>query len=90
MQLTYFMRRMQFSGYDQRTRYRVLTRAFEKHEKKMKEGDQPRNTEGRRHDRVIVSSRRRRKHDWYKRNGKYETVMMIDSTPGGILKRKIQ
>ena len=35
--LTYFMRRMQFSGYDQRTRYKVLTRALEKQEKKMRE-----------------------------------------------------
>ena len=88
--LTYFMRRMQFSGYDQKTRHKVLTRALEKHtvrqESKVKSGRE------RGIGRAVIRTKRgsSKKHEWYRQKGKYDTFMMIDPTPGGELKKQIQ
>ena len=76
--LNHYMKRLQYSGYDERKRGRMLKKALKKHEKKKEVGSNR-------------QSRRSRKNDaWYLEGGKNETVMFVNSTPGERLKKKIE
>ena len=75
--LTYFMRRLQFSGYSEKFRFEAVRRAF---------GN---GNGGKKKDRKR-GRKDKKKHDWYMDNGKYESVMFVDATPGEKLKKEVE
>ena len=87
--LSYFMRRMQFSGYDAMYRYKVLSRALKMYYKRKQQYKNtgtmfPKRAEGDKRE------RNRRKNDWYKEKDRFDTVMFVEATPGSVLRRKVQ
>ena len=76
--VNHYMRRMQFSGYNEEQRYDVVKKAMKKYERKKKIR------------KTGQSSRKGKDGAWYLEGGKNETVMFIDSTPGEVLKKKIE
>ena len=85
----YFMKRLQYSGYDQRFKYEVLRRALNRHDKRVEEYRRTgtmyriRSEEERR-------KRRKEKQEWYRKSGKYDSVMFVEATPDGALRERIQ
>ena len=84
--VTHLMRRMQFSGYDHKFRYRVVTRALQKYDIRK-----------RRYDEIGTmfyppkpKKNTKERQEWYKGGGRFETVMFVSTTPGAILKKKIE
>ena len=76
--VNHYMRRMQFSGYNEEQRYDVVKKAMKKYEEKKKISKTGQN------------SRKGKNGTWYLEGGKTETVMFVDSTPGEVLKKKIE
>ena len=72
-----YMRRMQFSGYDEKERYMILKKANDKYEK----------TKG---ERRTYGRNKNRNKSWYLKDGKSETVMFVNATPNERLKRKTE
>ena len=75
--LNMYMRRMQFSGYDEKERYMILKKANDKYE----------NTKG---ERRTYGRNKNRNKSWYLKDGKSETVMFVNATPNERLKRKTE
>ena len=80
--VSYLMRRMQFSEYPVTFRQEVLAKAFKKYDLKnnnggSSRGGQPENIRG-------------DKHQWYSRGGQYESVMFVEATPGSEMMRRVQ
>ncbi len=74
--ISYFMKRLQFSGYDKKFKYEVVKKALKRHEDKctVKQGD---NNEG----------KRVKKKRWHEETG---TVMFVQTTKDGELKKEIE
>ena len=70
------MKRMQYSGYSERDRLSVLKKAYDKKEK--------------RNDSTDCGKRKGRNKDWYLKGNKYESLMVVDETPGERLKRVVE
>ena len=89
--LTFFMLRMQASGYDQQFRFEILKSAMNAHNKmkeKEKEGEKVhKKRDWRRTGRR--KEREERKKNWYKK-GNYDSVMFLPATPDSELRNKIQ
>ena len=77
--LSYFMRRLQFSGYDKKFRHQVIKRALNKYDKI---NDQI----------VAIGNRNNSKHKWYNKKGnkEFDSVMFVEATQDSVLKRKVQ
>ena len=76
--LQYLVNRMQFSGYPQPYRQKVIARAFRKY--------------NRNKNRLQGGGERRRTKDkrtWYDKE-RYEGVMFVDTTPNGELKKRVE
>lgn len=90
--LTYFMLRMQCSGYDRPLRYEVLKSACNAFDK-IKEKGVNEGVPIYRSKRYRRSQRRKekdlKKKDWYKKDGN-EAVMFIPSTPNSELRKEMQ
>ena len=89
--LEYFVMRLQYSGYDHKYRYKVIEASLKKYEKLMVEY----NVDGKFFQNMIKqrserSKRKDRKHSWYSKDGKYQSVMFIPATPESELKNRIQ
>ena len=87
--VSYFMKRLQFSGYDKKFRHGVVTAALKKYDKRKEEFERtgtmfPKLSEQEKKE------KRERKREWYARNGRYESVMFVESTPGGELRKRIE
>ena len=88
--VSYYMRRMDFCGYGAKFRYEVVRMAIGRHRRRVdrwkKDGAmfEDNRSEVERRDTA------EKKRDWYKKDGKYESVMFVQPTEGGELKRKIQ
>ena len=87
--VSYFVKRLQFSGYDKRFRHEVVTAALKKYDKRKEEFERtgtmfPKLSEQEKKE------KRERKKEWYARSGKYESVMFVESTPGGELRKKVE
>ena len=89
--VSYYVRRMSYCGYEDKFRYMVVRMAVARHKKRLerwKEGkgmfDDRRSEDERRE----TSARKRR--DWYKSDGKYDSVMFVQPTEGSELKKRIQ
>ena len=90
--LEYFAKRLQFSGYDHKYRYEVIETALKKYEKLKLE----QNTDCKFFTNILKKRSERKKegkqkkHSWYSRNGKYQSVMFIPATPDSELKKRIK
>jgi hypothetical protein len=88
--ISYFVRRLQFSGYDQEFRFKVVKDALNKYDR-MIEGitiDANRNS-----DEVTAirnATTKKKKRDWYDRGNKYDGVIFVQPTKESKLKREIQ
>ena len=88
--VSYYVRRMEYCGYDEKFRFATVKMAISRHKKRIerwKRGEgmfEDYVTEGERADAV------KKKKDWYKRDGKYESVMFVQPTENSQLKKKIQ
>ena len=74
--ISHYMKRMQYSGYSERDRLSVLKKAYDKKEK--------------RNDSTDCGKRKGRNKDWYLKGNKYESLMVVDATPGERLKRVVE
>ena len=80
--VTYFMRRMQYSGFSETTRYQVLSAALRKYDAKVSSGQ-------------VINQRRltesaAAKMEWYKQGGKYDSVMFVEATPQSQLRKEVE
>ena len=89
--LTFFMSRMQASGYDRQFRLEILKSAINAHDKITREECEGkkiyRRREWRRNERR--QEREKRKKNWFCKGG-YKSVMFITATPNSELRRKLQ
>ena len=89
--VSYYVRRMEYAGYDKGFRYNVVKMAIRKHQrriKKWRKGETMYARDGGVRDGV---DRHRRKNRWYAGDdGKYESVMFIQATKGSELKNVVQ
>ena len=87
--VSYFMRRMEFSEYSEQFRYEVLKMAFARHDGKVRRWE----TGGSMFEVSREEYRTKKavkKRDWFRADGKYESVMFVQPTPGSVLKAKVQ
>ena len=91
--LSYFVKRMQFSGYPKEIRYRVMKKAIDVH----KHNTNERNIENRQrftpsleNRKTRLKSKEEKKRKWCEREGKYENVMFVEATKNSELKSKIE
>ena len=84
--LTYFMRRMQWSGYTVKERHDVLTRALARYDKTIENYAET----GTMFTELDGRVRGKEKMDWYKCDGKYESVLFVEATPESELKKKVE
>merc|ERR1712240_644371 len=75
--LDMYMRRLQFSGYNENERYTVLKKACSKYDKI-------------RENRRSFGLHKKKKKNWYMKDGVSETVMFVNATPNEILKKKVE
>ena len=89
--LNYFIKRMQFSGYPQQVRYKVMKKAIDKYDDTMTRTNGSRrfvpSMETRR-ERIVNKAAKRK--NWEKKEGKYEAVMFVEATEHSELKNRIQ
>ena len=86
---SYFMRRLQYSGYGEQFRYDVAKKALERYDKRL----EVYHAGGSMFDSVITNkelSRGRKGHNWYKESRQYDSVMFVEAMPGSLLKRKVE
>ena len=89
--VTYFVRRLQFSGYSQDFRYRVVKKALRKYD--VKKGLCEQRGESMFAGVRDVQERRKNKstrQEWYKGGEKYESVMFVQPTKGARLQKEVQ
>ena len=87
--VNYFMKRLQYSGYSRQFRFKVVSRALAKYDKRMEEYRQngtryPMRTE------MEKRERRQKKQEWFQKSGKYDSVMFVEATPNSELKKEGQ
>ena len=82
-QLSYFMLRMQFSGYPIQIRQEIAVEVMKKCHDKYRIG---RWSEGERHPQ---RPRTTNKYQWYTMGGRYESVMFVQATPKSELRRRL-
>ena len=86
--IQYFMKRLQYSGYGKEFRRKVLSRALTRHDKRVEESRRsgmmyPMRTEEEKR------LRRKKKQEWFQKNGKYKSVMYVEAIPDGEMRRRI-
>ena len=86
--VSYFSKRMQFSGYPEEFRRDVVSEAVRRYDRKMERKNQISTTN------LIPKQQRQKvdceKHQWYARNGEFKSVMFVEATPGSELKKKVE
>ena len=78
--VSYFMKRLQYSGYDHQFRYEVVKSAFKRHERLNTTTES--NVDQTRHVKD--------KKNWFKKNNQTDAVMFVQATPDEGLKKEIQ
>ena len=89
--VSYYVRRMEFCGYDEGFRYAVVKIAVGRYRARLERWKEEgtmyadyRSEEERRVDKVS------KKRGWYREDGKYDSVMLVQPTDGSELKKRIQ
>ena len=87
--VSYYMKRLQYSGYPEEFRQEVVSETLKKLDRKNAEerGRVRRNIvgEGENHQNVTTD-----KDKWYAKGGRFESVMFVEATPGSELAKRIQ
>ena len=88
-QVTYFSQRLQYSGYSKHDIHEMISKALNKHDRRTYQYQTtgtmyPMSTDK---DKV---ERKRKKKEWYTDKGRYGSVMFVEATPDGLLKKEIQ
>ena len=83
----YFVRRMQYSGYTEEFRYKVLQKALVKYDERVVKYRESGSMFGKEDNKNGIKKKKRK---WYSGREKCETVMFVEPTPESILKRKVQ
>ena len=78
--ISYFMKELQFSGYNHQFRYEVTKSALKKHKSISNN-----NRDGETHKQSTVS-----KNNWYQKRGDVDAVMFVQATKDGQLKKELQ
>ena len=76
--ISYFMKRLQMSGYDQKFRYDVTKAALKKHKSAIT------NNQGQK------TPKKSSKYKWYRKNKDIDAVMFVQATKDGQLKKELQ
>ena len=74
--ISYFTKRLQFSGYDQEFRFEVVRKALKKYEQKTSATD--------------ICNPANRKKTWYRKDNDTDAVMFVQATKDEALKKEIQ
>ena len=82
--LSYYMRRLQWSGYSEKVRYELLIQALRKYDDRIEQYRETGTMYG------GSEEARKKSADWYKKDGKYESVIFVEATHGSELKVKVQ
>ena len=77
--VSYFMKRLQFSGYEHQFRYEVVKRALAKHEEKTARNDEEQETQ-----------QKKKKNNWFKKKEDVDAVMFVQATDNEEMKKEIQ
>ena len=88
--VTYFMRRMKYSGHSADFMYRVLKMAMGRYERKVEQYKGGGSMFRDKQDRLDRSFNKQKKREWYKEDKKYDSVMFVQPTPRSILRKKVQ
>ena len=88
--ITYFVRRLQFSGYSQQFRYNVINKAFQKYDNIKRERSARTYNVGESTVETKAKNGVSNKKKWYARDNKYESVMFIQPTKGSKMRNEIQ
>ena len=78
--ISYFTKRLQFSGYDQQFRYEIVRKALKKY-------DQSKLVTENHENRTPTTKNRK---DWYSKDNKTDAVMFVQATKNETLKKEIQ
>ena len=90
--IEYFVKRMQFSGYEKALRHEIISKALKVQDRNISKYDR----EGVRYIPSRNSYNERRKNrkekrkNWFSKDGKHETVMFVEATENSELKYKVQ
>ena len=87
--VSFFMRRMQASGYSEKFRYEVLKSAVNAYEKICNDPTRPKYRGKELNTPKARQERNKQKNSWFRKGG-YESVMFVLATPGSELRRMIQ
>ena len=87
--VSYFMKRMKYSGYSKMFRHEILREALKLYDTRIM-----RHTDGRSYYRKEEEEgdekKAESKYEWYKCDGKFESVMFVEATPNSELKMKMK
>ena len=78
--ISYFTKRLQFSGYDQQFRYEIVRKALKKYDQS--------NLVTENHENRTPTTKNRK--DWYSKDNKTDAVMFVQATKNETLKKEIQ
>ena len=84
--LSYYMRRLQWSGFSKEERYNLLVKALGKYDARKERFMET----GTMYEQTGDVETQKRSADWYKYNGKYESVLFVEATPRSELKKSVQ
>ena len=76
--ISHYMKRMQFSGYSKKERLNVVKKTIERTDKNRQGLDNN------------STKKRNKDYDWYLKGNKYDTLMVVDATPGEKLKKTVE
>ena len=86
-----FVRRMEVSGYDAEFRYKVVRIAIRQYRRKLKKWhDGGEMYADDRTPKEIAADRGKKRKNWYKGDGKYESVLFVQPTVKSKLKKEVQ
>lgn len=86
-----FVRRMEASGYEAEFRYKVVRIAIRRYRRKLKKWhDGGEMYADDRTPKEIAADRGRKRENWYKGDGKYESVLFVQPTVKSKLKKEVQ
>ena len=89
--VSYFVRRMEYSGHDEEFRYKVVKTAVKRYEKRVERWHKGEAMYAdNRDDQTKEADKTEKKRQWYKGDGKYESVLFVQPTKDSELKKKVQ
>ena len=89
-QMSYFVKRLQYSGYSKQFRYETISKALNKHDQRIAQYQTGGTMFPAKSDKDMTKKKKKKKMEWYTDKDKYESVMFVEETNGGILREEMQ